>query len=133
MPARRAAPAARGPPGARAQWMKAQNVIRTGRVEWDMGATEIVASFQFLSATQPNQGRVVITPKMLNLQWEQVSLYPAGYYTRQIPVQATVTYPAGWQAATALAWRQSPPSRCSSSFSSCSSSFKCAIRVRNLL
>jgi predicted metalloprotease with PDZ domain len=39
---------------------------------------------------------------MMNIQWEQVSLYPAGYYIRQIPVQATVTYPAGWQAATAL-------------------------------
>jgi predicted metalloprotease with PDZ domain len=39
---------------------------------------------------------------MLNIQWESVSLYPAGYFTRQIPIQATVTYPAGWQAATAL-------------------------------
>lgn len=66
------------------------------------GAREVVATFQFLSATAPNQGRVVMTPKMLNLQWESVSLYPAGYYTRQIPVQASVTYPAGWQAATAL-------------------------------
>ena len=39
---------------------------------------------------------------MMNVQWEAVSLYPAGYFTRQIPVVATVTYPAGWQAATAL-------------------------------
>jgi predicted metalloprotease with PDZ domain len=39
---------------------------------------------------------------MLNLQWEAVSFYPAGYFTRQIPVSATVTYPNGWQAATAL-------------------------------
>lgn len=66
------------------------------------GTREVVAQFQFLSATQPNQGRVVVTPKMLNIQWEAVSLYPAGYYSRQIPVQATVTYPDGWQAATAL-------------------------------
>src|SRR3546814_1176384 len=47
-------------------------------------------------------GRVVVTPKMLYIQWESVSLYPAGYYTRAIPIQATVTYPDGWQAATAL-------------------------------
>jgi len=71
-------------------------------IDVPQGAREVVAQFQFLSATQPNQGRVVITPKMMNIQWEQVSLYPAGYYIRQIPVQATVTYPAGWQAATAL-------------------------------
>ncbi len=66
------------------------------------GARNVVAQFQFLSATTPAQGRVVVTPKMLNIQWESVSLYPAGYFTRQIPIQATVTYPDGWQAATAL-------------------------------
>lgn len=71
-------------------------------IDVPQGAREVVAQFQFLSATQGNQGRVVVTPKMLNIQWESVSLYPAGYYTRQIPVQANVTYPAGWQAATAL-------------------------------
>ena len=34
-----------------------------------------------------------MTPAMLNLQWEKMSLYPAGYFTRGIPVQANVTYP----------------------------------------
>ncbi|UZW54640.1 peptidase M61 [Sphingobium sp. JS3065] len=71
-------------------------------IDVPQGTKQVVATFQFLSATQPNQGRVVVTPKMLNIQWESVSLYPAGYYTRQIPIQATVTYPDGWQAATAL-------------------------------
>lgn len=66
------------------------------------GAKNVVAQFQFLSATATNQGRVVVTPEMLNLQWEAVSLYPASYFTRQIPVQATVTYPDGWSAYTAL-------------------------------
>ncbi|NML11821.1 M61 family metallopeptidase [Sphingobium sp. AR-3-1] len=72
------------------------------QIDVPQGVTQVVAQFQFLSATQPAQGRVVVTPKMLNIQWESVSLYPAGYYTRQIPIQPTVTYPAGWQAATAL-------------------------------
>lgn len=72
------------------------------QIDVPQGVTQVVAQFQFLSATQPAQGRVVVTPKMLNIQWESVSLYPAGYYTRQIPIQATVNYPAGWQAATAL-------------------------------
>jgi predicted metalloprotease with PDZ domain len=84
------------------KWVRDPLDVYAFRIDVPQGATEIVASFQFLSATQPNQGRVVITPKMMNIQWEQVSLYPAGYYIRQIPVQATVTYPAGWQAATAL-------------------------------
>src|SRR3546814_19786827 len=36
------------------------------------------------------------------LQWQSVSLYPAGYYTRNIPVSVSVIYPNGWQAVTAL-------------------------------
>lgn len=83
-------------------WKRDPLNVYAFQIDVPQGATEVVAQFQFLSATQGNQGRVVVTPKMLNIQWESVSLYPAGYYTRQIPVQANVTYPAGWQAATAL-------------------------------
>ena len=83
-------------------WKRDPLNVYAFQIEVPQGATEVVAQFQFLSATQGNQGRVVVTPKMLNIQWESVSLYPAGYYTRQIPIQATVTYPPGWQAATAL-------------------------------
>ena len=72
------------------------------------GARQLDVSFQFLSATAPDQGRVQVTREMLNLQWEAVSLYPAGYFTRQIPVAATVTYPTGWQAATALRPARTP-------------------------
>ncbi len=77
------------------------------RINVPEGTKEVVARFQFLSATAGNQGRITVTPKMMNIQFEQVSLYPAGYFTRQIPIQATVTYPQGWQAATALRGRRS--------------------------
>jgi predicted metalloprotease with PDZ domain len=66
------------------------------------GTTEVEARFQFLTPTASDQGRVLVTREMLNLQFEDVSLYPAGYFTRRIPVSATVTYPAGWRSATAL-------------------------------
>jgi len=66
------------------------------------GAKTVDIDLQFLSATEGNQGRIVMAPDMLRLQWNSMSLYPAGYFTRQIPVQATVTYPAGWTAAAAL-------------------------------
>ncbi|SCW59551.1 Predicted metalloprotease, contains C-terminal PDZ domain [Sphingobium faniae] len=83
-------------------WKRDPLDVYAFEIDVPQGTKEVVAQFQFLSATAPNQGRVVVTPRMLNIQWESVSLYPAGYFTRQIPVQATVTYPAGWQAATAL-------------------------------
>ena len=62
----------------------------------------ITAKFQFVSATTSSHGRIVMAPSMLNLRWHQVSLYPAGYYVRQISVEATAVYPDGWQAASAL-------------------------------
>ncbi|MDX3900623.1 MAG: peptidase M61 [Sphingobium sp.] len=88
-------------------WKRDPLNVYAFHIDVPQGARSVVAQFDFLSATAPNQGRVVVTPKMLNIQWESVSLYPAGYFTRQIPVQATVTYPAGWQAATALRGRKS--------------------------
>ena len=66
------------------------------------GAKSLDVQFQFLTAQQGDQGRIVVTPEMMNLQFESVSLYPAGYYTRRIPIKATVKYPAGWTAASGL-------------------------------
>lgn len=75
-------------------------------VDVPQGAKEVVADFQFLNPTLANQGRIAVTDAMLNLQFETVSLYPAGYYTRRIPIEASVTYPQGWTAYTALRGRQ---------------------------
>ncbi|WP_343521008.1 PDZ domain-containing protein [Sphingomonas sp.] len=75
-------------------------------VEVPRGAKQLDIEFQFTGATDPDQGRVSIAPTMLNLQFEQVSLYPAGWFTRRIPIQATVTYPAGWTAVSGLPARK---------------------------
>ncbi|MDO6414020.1 peptidase M61 [Sphingomonas sp. BIUV-7] len=72
------------------------------------GTTAITAAFQYLSPTAENQGRVVMTPEMLNLQWDSVALYPAGFYTRGITFKPSAVYPEGWTSATAL--RPSGPS-----------------------
>ena len=66
------------------------------------GAQALDVEFQFLSATEPDQGRIAVTPTMISLQPNSVSLYPAGYYTRQIPIQMTATFPTGWTAAGAV-------------------------------
>jgi predicted metalloprotease with PDZ domain len=66
------------------------------------GANQIDVSFQFLSSLGGDQGRVVVTREMMNIQWTSVSLYPAGYHVNRIPASVTVKYPAGWKAATAL-------------------------------
>ena len=66
------------------------------------GARRLDVDFQFVSATRADQGRIVATPNMVSLQPNSVSLYPAGYFTRRIPVKFTATFPAGWTAAGAL-------------------------------
>ena len=66
------------------------------------GVKTLDAEFQFISATKPDQGRIAVTPNLISLQPNSVSLYPAGYFTRQIPVQMTVKFPTGWTAAGAI-------------------------------
>ncbi|OYX78720.1 MAG: peptidase M61 [Sphingomonadales bacterium 32-65-25] len=71
-------------------------------VEVPAGATALDVRFQFLSATDGPQGRIVVTQDMMNVQPNSVSLYPAGWFTRQIPVSLSVTWPQGWQAGSAM-------------------------------
>lgn len=72
------------------------------KIDVPAGTRQLDIAFQFLSATDDGQGRIVVSPEIINLQWQSVSLYPAGWATRQIPVAASLTIPAGWRAATAL-------------------------------
>src|SRR3546814_808396 len=70
--------------------------------DWSSDVCSSDLIFDFLSPTRTSEGRVVVTPAMMNLQWEQVSLYPAVYFTRNIPVQLEVTLPEGWTGVAAL-------------------------------
>ncbi len=71
-------------------------------VDVPAGASSLEVTFDFLSATDGPQGRIVVTSDMMNLQPNSVSLYPAGWFTRAIPVELSVTWPQGWQAGGAL-------------------------------
>ena len=66
------------------------------------GTREVVAKFVHTSPLQSSEGRITMTREMLNLQWEKMSLYPAGHYVRRIMIQPTVRAPAGWTVYTAL-------------------------------
>ncbi len=65
-------------------------------------ASQLDIDLQFISATVGDQGRIVMTPRLISLQWNSMSLYPAGYFTRRIPIVAKVKYPTGWSAASGL-------------------------------
>lgn len=66
------------------------------------GVREISVSFQHLTPQGDNQGRVLMTPEMLNLQWEKALLYPAGYVATGVRVAPSVRLPDGWRYGVAL-------------------------------
>jgi predicted metalloprotease with PDZ domain len=83
-------------------WTRDPLNVYAFHVDVPQGASSVDVTFQFLSPQDRSQGRVVMTPEMLNLQWNTVSMYPAGHYARQIQTEPSVKLPAGWQAGTAL-------------------------------
>jgi predicted metalloprotease with PDZ domain len=88
--------------GARVEWARDPVDVFAFHVNVPTGATTLDVSFQFVSPGDIGEGRIVMTPEMLNLQWNTVILYPAGYFARQIVVDASVRLPDGWQFATPL-------------------------------
>jgi predicted metalloprotease with PDZ domain len=71
-------------------------------VDVPAGAGTLVAEFEHLSPLDPAQGRVVMTPEIVGLQWNAVALYPAGHAADAIRVRPSVVLPAGWGFGTAL-------------------------------
>jgi predicted metalloprotease with PDZ domain len=88
--------------GSRLEWRRDIVDVFAFHVDVPAGVTALEVEFQFTSPLVTNEGRVVMTPDMLNVQWNTVVLYPAGYFTRQIFVEASVRLPEGWQFGTAL-------------------------------
>jgi predicted metalloprotease with PDZ domain len=88
--------------GQRLPWVRDTLDVYAFHVPVPAGVSAIDVDFQYLSPTGENQGRTVMTPDMAAIQWIANSMYPAGYYVRDIPIQATLKVPQGWQVATAL-------------------------------
>ncbi len=87
-------------------WRRDPVNVNAFHLDLPAGATTVVAQFVHTSPLRSAEGRVTMTPAMLNLQWEKMSLYPAGHYVRRIGVQPSLTLPDGWTPATALTGRK---------------------------
>src|SRR5690606_1038013 len=70
--------------GRPAEWTRDPVEVYAFRVPVPAGAREVTASFVHTSPLQSSEGRITMTPEMLNLQWEAMSLYPAGHYVRHV-------------------------------------------------
>ena len=72
------------------QWRRDNADVFAFHLDVPAGVSTIEVEFQHLSPSQTNQGRVTMTPDMLNLQWEKLSLYPAGYYVGVLDLTYTI-------------------------------------------
>ena len=83
-------------------WIRDTIDVNAFHVNVPEGVKSVDVEFQYVSPTTNDQGRIMMTPDMASIEPIATSLYPAGYYVRQIPVQTSVILPVGWQIATAL-------------------------------
>jgi hypothetical protein len=57
-------------------------------------------AFQYLCPVRP--GEMTITPNLLEVPWQNLILYAAGYYVRNLPVAAKLKLPASFCQASSL-------------------------------
>ena len=88
--------------GAAVAWMRDPIEIYAFRLTSAPNADTINIEFEYLAPTSTKVGPTEIDRDLALLEWNSVVLYPAGYFSRQIPVDATLTLPAGWTFGTAL-------------------------------
>jgi predicted metalloprotease with PDZ domain len=66
------------------------------------GVKEIEARYDLISADSAGGGGLATSSNLLDLNWNQVVLYPEGASSDAVPLAASVRLPAGWKYATAL-------------------------------
>ncbi|HET6805134.1 MAG TPA: M61 family peptidase [Frateuria sp.] len=90
--------------GKRVPWRRDRRDMYALHLAVPGGASQLELQFQFLS---PGEGGMFgasasSTPNLVDVEFNQVAFYPAGYYTRQIRIQPTIILPRGWQFGSAM-------------------------------
>ena len=88
--------------GSKISWTRDPVDVYALRVHTVPGVESIDIDFDYLSPTSPKVGAMEISRDILLLEWNALILYPAGYFARQIPVEASLTLPVNWQFGSAL-------------------------------
>lgn len=90
--------------GLRVAWRRDLENMYVLHPEVPEGASALDLDFEFLSPTEGGQfgQSVSATPRLVDLEWNQVLFYPAGYYARRITVEPSVALPEEWGFGTAL-------------------------------
>jgi predicted metalloprotease with PDZ domain len=88
--------------GKRVQWVRDQIEVYAFHVPLGPGAKKVGLDFSYLSPIKSADGRIEISDAIADIEWNEVLMYPAGYFARDIPFDTTLKIPAGWKYASAL-------------------------------
>lgn len=91
--------------GATIPWRRDLLDVFTFHVDVPQGAKQLDVSFDYIETSGPGVGSAAggtATDKLLDLNWYQVLLYPAGTPAAQLFYKATLRLPPGWKFGTAL-------------------------------
>jgi predicted metalloprotease with PDZ domain len=88
--------------GAPITWKRDPVEVFAFRLNLKPGTRSIDIDFDYLSPTSPKVGALEMSRELMLIEWNELVLYPAGHFTRQIPVQVQLTLPADWQFGSAL-------------------------------
>ena len=88
--------------GAPLAWKRDPLDVYAFRVHPPAGTKSIDIDFEYLSPTSSKVADMEISRDVLFVEWNSLILYPAGYFARQIPVQASLTLPPDWKFGSAL-------------------------------
>lgn len=83
-------------------WTRDPAEVYAFRVHLAAGVDALEIDFDYLSPTTPKIGAMEMGHDVLMIEWNNVVLYPAGYFVRRIPVDVGVTLPADWRYGSAL-------------------------------
>ena len=88
--------------GAPVSWTRDPADVYAFRVHPKSGTQSIDIDFDYLSPTSAKVGALEMSRDLVMIEWNELVLYPAGYFARQIPVQVSLTLPTDFQFASAL-------------------------------
>lgn len=88
--------------GATVPWARDLRDVFTFHVVVPSGASELIADFDFLESTPGAVANGSATDKLVDLNWNQALLYPAGSPSSAIIFEPKVELPANWRFASAL-------------------------------
>ncbi|HEX2816679.1 MAG TPA: peptidase M61 [Phenylobacterium sp.] len=83
-------------------WMRDPVDVFAFHIDVPASSTSVDIDFDLLSAVANDEGRIVMTPEMLSLQWINLAMYPAGHFARRVQIEPSVRFPEGWTPFSAL-------------------------------